>query len=95
MSSVFNHAIRWEFSERNPIAGPTRGSGVRVSGKRERTPDILDVEEMRILLAALSARERAMVLLDMPSGLRRGELAGLKWGISISRTFTSVSPVHW
>jgi hypothetical protein len=37
MSSVFNHAIRWEFTDRNPIAGPTRGSGVRVSGKRERT----------------------------------------------------------
>ena len=80
MSSVFNHAIRWEFSDRNPIAGPTRGSGVRVSGKREGTPDILDVEEMQKLLAALGVRERAMVLLDMPSGLRRGELAGLQWG---------------
>ena len=80
MSSVFNHAIRWEFSDRNPIAGPTRGSGVRVSGKREGTPDILDVEEMQKLLAALGVRERAMVFLDMPSGLRRGELAGLQWG---------------
>lgn len=80
MSSVFNHAIRWEFMDRNPIAGPTRGSGVRVSGKRERTPDILEVEEMQKLLAALAVRERAMVFLDMPSGLRRGELAGLQWG---------------
>jgi integrase len=80
MSSVFNHAIRWEFSDKNPIAGPTRGSGVRVSGKRERTPDILEVEEMQKLLAALGLRERAMVFLDMPSGLRRGELAGLQWG---------------
>jgi integrase len=80
MSSVFNHAIRWEFCDRNPIAGSTRGAGVRVSGKRERTPDILDVEEMQKLLAALGVRERAMVFLDMPSGLRRGELAGLRWG---------------
>jgi integrase len=80
MSSVFNHAIRWEFTDRNPIAGPTRGSGVRVSGKRERTPDILDVEEMQKLLAALEVREKAMVFLDMPSGLRRRELAGLQWG---------------
>src|SRR5215831_17924949 len=80
MSSVFNHSIRWEFSARNPIAGPTRGSGVRVSGKRERTPDILEVEEIQMLLAALGLRERAMVFLDMPSGLRRGELAGLQWG---------------
>jgi integrase len=80
MSSVFNHAIRWEFTDKNPIAGPTRGAGVRVSGKREQTPDILDVEEMQKLLAALGVRERAMVFLDMPSGLRRGELAGLQWG---------------
>jgi integrase len=80
MSSVFNHAIRWEFTDRNPIAGPTRGSGVRVSGKRERTPDILDVEEMQKLLAALEVREKAIFFLDMPSGLRRGELAGLQWG---------------
>jgi integrase len=80
LSSVFNHAIRLELTDRNPIAGPTRGSGVRVSGKRERTPDILDVEEMQKLIATLGIRERAVVFLDMPSGLRRGELAGLQWG---------------
>lgn len=79
MSSVFNHAIRWEFTDRNPITGSSKGSGVRVSAKRERTPDILDVQEMQVLLAAFGIRERAMVFLDMPSGLRRGELAGLKW----------------
>jgi integrase len=80
MSTVFNHAIRWEFADRNPITGPVKGSGVRVSGKRERTPDILEVQEMHLLLGALRIREKAMVFLDMPSGLRRGELAGLKWG---------------
>jgi integrase len=79
MSSVFNHAIRWEFTDRNPITGPIKGSGVRVSAKRERTPDILEVEEMRLLLGSLGVRERAMVFLDMALGLRRGELAGLKW----------------
>ena len=79
MSCVFNHAIRWEFTNRNPITGAGKGSGVRVSAKRERIPDILEVQEMRLLLGALGIRERAMVFLDMPSGLRRGELAGLKW----------------
>ena len=79
MSSIFNHAIRWELTDRNPITGPTKRSGVRVSAKRERTPDILDIQEMQLLLAALGIRERAMLFLDMPSGLRRGELAGLKW----------------
>jgi integrase len=79
MCSIFNHAIRWELTDRNPITGPTKGSGVRVSAKRERTPDILEIQEVQLLLAALGIRERAMVFLDMPSGLRRGELAGLKW----------------
>jgi len=79
MSSVFNHAIRWDFTDRNPITGPVKGSGVRVSAKRERTPDILEVREMQLLLTALGIREKAMVFLDMPTGLRRGELAGLKW----------------
>jgi integrase len=79
MSSIFNHAIRWEFNDRNPITGPTKRSGVRVSAKRERTPDILEIQEVQLLLAALGVREKAMVFLDMPSGLRRGELAGLKW----------------
>jgi site-specific recombinase XerC len=47
--------------------------------QRERTPEILEIQEMRLLLPALGIRERAMLFLDMPSGLRRGELAGLKW----------------
>jgi integrase len=77
MGSVFNHAIRWEFTDRNPIVGAGKGSGVRVSAKRERTPDILEVEEMHLLLGALAIREKAIVFRDMPAGLRRGELAGL------------------
>src|SRR5437773_11749435 len=79
MSSIFNHAIRWEFTDRNPIRGPVKGSGVRVSGKREQIPDILEVEEMQLLLGALEVRERTLVFLDMGLGLRRGELAGIKW----------------
>lgn len=79
MSALYNHAIRWEFSERNPITGPTRGSGVRQTAKRERIPDILDVEEIRLLITSLQLRERVLVFLDMVTGLRRGELAGLKW----------------
>lgn len=61
MSGIFNRAIRWEFADRNPITGPTRRSGVRVAAKRQRTPDILEVEEMQALVAALPLRERAMV----------------------------------
>ena len=79
MSVLFNHAIRWEFTDRNPIRGLTRGSGVRQSSKREKVPDILEVAEMQAIIAELQLRERVLLFLDMTTGLRRGELAGLKW----------------
>jgi len=79
MGSLFNHAIRWEFTDKNPITGPVRGSGVRQSAKRERIPDLLEIDEFQLLQAELRIRERILVWLDMTLGLRRGELAGLRW----------------
>ena len=79
MSVLFNHAIRWEFTDRNPIKGLTRGAGVRQSSKRVSAPDLLDVSEMQSILEGLHDRDRTLVLLSMVTGLRRGELAGLKW----------------
>jgi len=76
---LFNHAIRWEFTTRNPISGPVRGSGVRQSEKRERIPEVLTAEEYRRLEAALGLRERVLLCLALSLGLRRGELAGLRW----------------
>ena len=80
MSVIFNHATRWGIFPTNPISGPgPKGGGVRQSTKREGTPDILEIGEMRSILAELGIRERALLSLDMITGLRRGELAGLKW----------------
>ncbi len=79
MSALYNHAIRWEFTDKNPIAGPVKGSGVRVSSKRMSIPDILTIGEMQKLISAVRLRERVLIFLDMVTGLRRGELAGLKW----------------
>lgn len=76
---LFNHAIRWEFATRNPISGPVRGSGVRQSEKRERIPEVLTAEEFRKLEAAVELRERVLLCLALSLGLRRGELAGLRW----------------
>ena len=73
MHLLYEHAIRYEFTERNPI------SKVRQGGKRLGTPTRLDVKQLRALLEALPARERLMVLLDFGTGLRRGELSGVKW----------------
>lgn len=79
MSVLFNHAIRWGIFPTNPISGPKKKAGVRQSTKRQVVPDILELSEMRSILAELAIRERALVSLDMITGIRRGELAGLKW----------------
>jgi integrase len=76
---LFNHAIRWEFATLNPISGPVRGAGVRQSEKRERIPEILTAREFRKLEAALAPRERLLICLALSLGLRRGELAALRW----------------
>ena len=73
MHLLYEHGIRYEFLECNPI------SKVRQGGKRLATPSRLDAIQLRRLLAALPKRERLMVLLDFGTGLRRGELSGLKW----------------
>lgn len=73
MHVIFEHAIRFEWTDTNPI------TSVRQSGKREGTPDILEVEELVALLNALELRERVAVFLDFGIGARRGELQGLKW----------------
>jgi len=73
MSAVFNHAIRHEWMDRNPI------TKVRVSAKRLREPDVLTPAEFASLIAVLDLRERAMVMLAGSTGLRRSELVALTW----------------
>jgi integrase len=73
MSAVFNHAMRHEWLDRNPI------SKVRTSSKRLRETDVLTPEEFAALLPELNLRERAMVILAGSTGLRRSELVALIW----------------
>jgi len=73
MSVVFNHGLRHELLDRNPV------QWVRQSAKRKKIPAVLEVEEVKSLLGALDLRERTMVLLDVITGLRASELFGLKW----------------
>jgi integrase len=73
MSMIFNHGIRHELYDRNPIRW------VRQSAKRRKIPAVLDVTEIRMLLDSLQLRERTLVLLDAGTGLRMSELFGLKW----------------
>src|SRR5919109_126479 len=73
MSALFNHAIRFEWLDKNPI------TLVRQSAKRECIPDVLDVGELRSLIAELEYPCKAMVFLAAAPGLRASELLGLKW----------------
>lgn len=74
MHALFNHAIRHEWLERNPI------TLVRQSAKRQRVPDVLEVDEIKALLAELPEPVKTMVFLAASTGLRASELIGLKWG---------------
>jgi integrase len=73
MSGIFSHAIRYELADRNPI------TAVRQSGKREKVPVLLEVAELHRLFDELSLRERAMLVCDALTGIRRSELMGLQW----------------
>src|SRR5450755_2054262 len=73
MSAVFNHAVRWEWLDVNPIRM------VRQSAKRTRMPIVLSIEQIAALLRILKEPMRTMVFLAVFTGLRVGELLGLKW----------------
>ena len=72
MSALFTHAMRYEWSDRNPIRL------VRQSAKRQSIPDVLTVEEIRAMLAELSGPYRVMAFLAVVTGLRVSELLALK-----------------
>ena len=71
--AIFNHAMRWELFDRNPI------TLVRQSAKRSRVPEVLTVEEIGKLLSELPYLWRTAVYVAVTTGLRVSELLGLKW----------------
>ena len=73
MHAIFNHAMRWEFFDRNPI------TLVRQSAKRTRLPVVLTVEEIGKVLRELSEPWRTAVFVAVTTGLRVSELLALKW----------------
>ena len=52
---------------------------MRQSAKRSRVPTVLDPEELKEFLASLADPAKTAVLLGALTGLRVGELLGLKW----------------
>jgi integrase len=73
MSALFTHAMRYEWTERNPI------KLVRQSAKRQSAPEVLTAEELRALLSELQGPYYLMAFMASVTGLRVSELLALKW----------------
>lgn len=73
MHVIFAHACRYQWSEKNPI------TLVRQSAKRQKLPDVLDLDDLKKLLAKLNNPARMLVFLMAATGLRVSEALGLCW----------------
>jgi integrase len=73
MSILFQHAMRHEWAASNPIRL------VRQSALPLQEEIVLEPVEIAALLAELRDPFRTLILLASVTGLRRGELFGLKW----------------
>lgn len=76
ISSMLETAVKWQYISSNPCA--------RVAAPKAKQKEVayLDEHEAARLLAALEGEPvqyRAVVLLDLQTGLRRAELCGLEW----------------
>jgi integrase len=73
MSALYSHGQRWEWVTTNPIRH------VRQSAKRSRVPTVLSAEQIKLLLEKLVDLPKTAVLLGASTGLRVGEILGLRW----------------
>jgi len=76
LSAALGYAVKWGYISTNPA------ENAEWPGQGESDPAYLDEEEARIFLAQLQKepiRWRALIICDLLSGLRRGELLGLQW----------------
>jgi len=73
----FNWLIKNERVQVNPLASVEK---VRTEGRETRQRRAFNGEEMRQLLAVVPAERKAVYLMAVHTGLRRSELAALKWG---------------
>jgi integrase len=73
--AAFRHAMRYELFPSNPI------SNVRQERKRTSNPPILEPSELAAIIRELEGVEpvRTAFLVAALTGMRRGELFGLKW----------------
>jgi len=71
---MFNLAIRWKL-----VSEPNPASKVRKREVQRRETQYLEADEIPRLLAEIPLRWRALFAVAIYAGLRKGELAGLRW----------------
>lgn len=91
LSSVFTKAVQWGIVQDNPVkrAEPPKGAAVSVSYLEE-----ADVAKLLAALHDAPPQYSAIVQLGLFTGMRRGEICGLRWSdidfenstISVNRT---------
>jgi len=74
LSAVLRSAVRWKRLEANPAEGVVLP---RITPVRSKW--VLAPKEAGALIGCLAPKPRAMVALAIVSGMRRGELLGLRW----------------
>lgn len=94
LGQIFNYAVRHRYIDHNPLREAERP---RDPGEGKKEIVVLTIPEIQAFLAAVEDQKyRAMFMLAVMSGVRQGELLGLKWGdldltdkqLHIERTFT-------
>ena len=73
LKSMFNKAIQWGKVEENPV------KKVKLLKEHNKRLRYLEKEEIVRLLARCSKRLRPIVVLALNTGMRKGEILGLKW----------------
>lgn len=76
LSAALGYAVKWGYIPTNPA------ENAEWPGQGESDPAYLDEQEARVFLSKLQdepIRWRALIICDLLSGLRRGELLGLQW----------------
>ncbi len=76
LSAVLFRAVKWGYIKDNPAA---RADLPSISNRRAAYLDEPDARRLLELLQTEPIKWRAIVTFDLLSGLRRGELAGLRW----------------
>lgn len=76
LREMLGHAVRWGYLSANPAIGVRRP---RVESRHDEMR-ALDAAEVKLLLEKAPKEGYALLLTAVTTGLRRGEILGLKWG---------------